>query len=63
MFYSDESQSINGNQEFMINLITKSLLGDNILHTFLQKAIECKFLNLYIIKILILKLFCPILYL
>lgn len=28
----------------MINLITNSLLGDNILHTFLQKAIERKFL-------------------
>lgn len=40
----DESQSISGNQEFMINLITNSLLGDNILHTFLQKAIERKFL-------------------
>ncbi|XP_060835591.1 E3 ubiquitin-protein ligase HERC2 isoform X3 [Rhopalosiphum padi] len=37
---NDESQSINGNQEFMINLITNSLLGDNILYTFLQKAIQ-----------------------
>jgi len=27
----------------MINLITNSLLGDNILHSFLQKAIERKF--------------------
>lgn len=40
--YLDESQLISGNQEFMINLITNSLLGDNILRTFLQKAIECK---------------------
>lgn len=38
----DESQSIIGNQEFMINLITNSLLCDNILQTFLQKAIKCK---------------------
>lgn len=27
----------------MINLITNSLLGDNIIQTFLQKAIERKF--------------------
>lgn len=39
----DESQSISDNQEFMINLITKSLLGDNILQSFLKKAIERKF--------------------
>jgi len=30
----------------MINLITNSLLGDNILHTFLQKAIQRKFIIL-----------------
>lgn len=41
-YYLDESQSISSNQEFMIDLITNSLLGDNILHTFLQKAIERK---------------------
>ncbi|XP_050522470.1 E3 ubiquitin-protein ligase HERC2 [Daktulosphaira vitifoliae] len=31
---------MSGNQEFMINLITSSLLGDNILHSFIQSAIE-----------------------
>jgi len=30
----------------MINLITNSLLGDNILHTFLQNAIQRKFIIL-----------------
>jgi len=30
----------------MINLITNSLLGDNILYTFLQKAIQGKFIIL-----------------
>lgn len=42
-YHLDDSQSISSNQEFMIDLITNSLLGDNILHTFLQKAIERKF--------------------
>lgn len=46
----DESQSISGNQEFMINLITNSLLCDNILQTFLQKAIKCKILTTYNIQ-------------
>lgn len=46
----DESQSISGNQEFMINLITNSLLCDNILQTFLQKAIKCKVITAYNIQ-------------
>ncbi|XP_050428032.1 E3 ubiquitin-protein ligase HERC2 [Adelges cooleyi] len=37
---NDETQVISGNQEFMINLTTNSLLGDDILLTFLKKAIE-----------------------